>query len=298
MSIAVIGSINMDYNSRVEKLPQRGETVLSHFFQMKGGGKGANQAIAASRLGADVHMVGAVGKDSAGEFLLRCLKDEGIDTSGIYQVAKPTGNALITIDDEGDNTIVAYSGANSCVDVEKINAHSHQLEKCKLFIIQLEIPLETVCYAISFAHDRDIPVILNPAPAAELPMEIYPLIYTITPNETEVRTLTGIEDIEKGARKLLDFGVKEVIVTLGDKGSFYTNGAESFYVDAFEADVVDTTAAGDSFNGAFAVARLEGQPTREALGFSNAVGSLTATKFGAYDSLPYRSEVDEFLFGN
>lgn len=295
MSIAVIGSINMDYNSRVVDLPQKGETVLSHFFQMKGGGKGANQAIAASRLGSDVYMIGAVGRDSTGELLLQYLESENIDTSGIDQVEEPTGNALITIDDEGNNTIVVYSGANFCVDIQKINDHRHQLEKCKIFILQLEIPLETVCYAVSFAYKRQIPVILNPAPATELPMDIYPMIDIITPNETEVRTLTGIEDIEEGAKKLLDFGVKEVIVTLGDRGCFYTNGAESFYVDAFPTKVIDTTAAGDSFNGAFAVARVEGQPIKKALRFSNAVGSLTATKFGAYDSLPYRKDVDEIL---
>lgn len=295
MDIAVIGSINMDYSSKVANLPKRGETITSQLFQMKGGGKGANQAVAASRLGADVYMVGAVGTDSAGGFLLKRLKDEDIDITDIYQVEEPTGNALITIDNEGNNTIVVYPGANACVDTKMIDAHSKKLETCRAIVLQLEIPIETVYYISCFAHERGIPVILDPAPAAELPMDIYPMIHTITPNETELQALTGVDNIEEGAKRLLDFGVNEVIVTLGDKGCFYTNGLDSFYVEAFSAEAVDTTAAGDSFNGAFAVAMVEGQPIKEALRFSNAVGSLTATKFGAYDSLPYREEVDKLL---
>lgn len=295
MDIAVIGSINMDYSSKVMNLPREGETVQSQTFQMMGGGKGANQAIAASRLGTQVFMIGAVGLDGAGKSLLGRLKGEGVDTRGIYELEEPTGNALITIDAAGNNTIVVYPGANAFVTPKMIDAHSEVLYSCRAIVLQLEIPLDTVYYVCSLAHDRGIPIILDPAPATMLPRDIYTKIHTITPNETEIKTLTGTNDIEEGAKHLIDLGVDEVIVTLGGQGCFYTNGVENLYVDGFSTETIDSTAAGDSFNGAFATAMVEHRSIQEALRLSNAVGSLTTTKLGAYDALPYRREVEEFL---
>ncbi|MFU0801347.1 MAG: ribokinase [Xylanivirga thermophila] len=295
MDIVVVGSINMDYTTKVTELPRRGETIMSKFFTTASGGKGANQAVAASRLGADVFMVGAVGNDLAGQTLLKRLKDEGIDTKGIYKSDFPSGNAMITVDDNGSNTIVVYPGANQSVSCEKVEAFANVLEGAKVVIVQLEIPLDTVEYTIKRANEMGTKVILNPAPAATLPNELYKSVDIITPNETELESLTGISDIEKGAKTLLDLGVKKVLVTLGSKGCFYMDDNESFYMEPFKVKAVDTTAAGDSFNGALAVAMVEGMGIKEGIRFANGVGGLTTTKLGAQDSLPYREEVDKML---
>ncbi len=298
MGIVVVGSMNMDYTTKVDRLPREGETIMSNFFTTVAGGKGANQAVAASRLGANVSMIGAVGCDSAGEVLLQGLKDEGIDTGGIYKVDSATGNAMITVDNGGNNTIVVYPGANRYLGREHIKEFTHVIGEADVVVLQLEIPLDTVVYTIELTNELKTSVILNPAPAASLPDHIYKWIDIITPNETELELLSGTDDIEKGSRALLDLGVKRVVVTLGSKGCFYMDRDESFYVDAFKVDSVDTTAAGDAFNGALAVAMVEGMGMKESLRFANGVGALTTLKLGAQDSLPHRREVEKFIEDN
>lgn len=295
MKITVIGSINMDYTSRVERLPRMGETIMATSFYVSPGGKGANQAVAARRLGADVIMVGCVGRDAAGRELVERFKNEGVDTSCIKLSEKSTGNALITVDEEGRNTIVVYGGSNGELDINWVKGCEKHLAGSDYVILQQEIPLETVESAMKLCHNMGVKVILNPAPAKKLPVDAYKYVDIITPNETELFKLTGKEDVSEGAEVLLSYGAKSVVVTLGEKGCAYISKDERIVTDAFRVKAVDTTAAGDSFNAALAVTLAEGKDIKDALMFSNAVGALTATKYGAQDSLPYRRDVDRFL---
>ncbi|HHW58470.1 MAG TPA: ribokinase [Clostridia bacterium] len=293
MKIAVIGSINRDYTAQVKKLPEKGETVIASNYNISLGGKGANQAVAAKRLGADVYMIGAVGNFDNGEDIVKKLKEEGIDISGILYTDEVTGNAMITIDESGFNTIVVYPGANSKLDSFWIERHSKIIEEADFVILQLEIPLETVETAVKLSKKYNVKVILNPAPACQLPDDLYRYIDIITPNEVELAHLTGTTDVKKGAMKLVEKGVKKVIVTLGEKGSYYTDGYEEIFSEAISVNSIDSTAAGDSFNAALAVALGEDMDIKSTLRFANIVGALTTTKIGAQDSLPYREEVEK-----
>ncbi len=294
LKILIIGSINIDYVCTLAELPQKGETLLASSFVESSGGKGANQAVAAQRLGAEVTMIGAVGKDAVGNKLIDNLRKEGINVDSIKSVDVPTGNAIITVDKNGDNTIVVYSGANFEVDEEFINSCETVIEENDFIILQLEIPMKTVLHSAKLAKKYGKKVILNPAPAKELPKEIYEYIDYITPNETELARITGINDIKEASKELINRGAKNVVVTLGEKGSYYL-GESELEVGSFKIDAVDTTAAGDSFNGALAVAIGEGKSIEEALKYANAVGALTTTKIGAQVSLPYKEEVEKFL---
>lgn len=295
MKITVIGSINMDYTSRVERLPRMGETIMATSFYVSPGGKGANQAVAARRLGADVVMIGCVGQDSAGRELVERFKNEGIDTSCVRFSEKPTGNALITVDEEGHNTIVVYGGSNGELDINWVKSCEKHLACSDYAIFQQEIPVETIESAIELCYNMGVKVILNPAPAKKISFDTYRYVDIITPNETELFKLTGSQDVFEGAAVLLSYGVKSVVVTLGEKGCAYISRDEKIVLDGFKVKAVDTTAAGDSFNAALAISLSEGKNIKDALMFSNAVGALTATKYGAQDSLPYRDDVDSFL---
>lgn len=293
MNIVVIGSINMDYTLIVDQLPNREETISASAFYTSGGGKGANQALAAKRLGANVLMIGSLGKDSMGTILSENLKKEGIDVSGIKYVDKPTGNAMITVDKNGSNTIIVYPGANEELNYNWIEKFKDKIDDCEIVILQLEIPMDTVENSAKLAKKCGKTVILNPAPAKDIPFELYKYVDIITPNETELMRITGYSDVRQGAKELLKRGVKKVIVTLGDKGSYYADENEEYNVDPIRVHAVDTTAAGDSYNGALAVALCEGKSIKEALEFANIVGAVTTTKLGAQESLPFRSEVNE-----
>ncbi|GAB6116701.1 MAG: ribokinase [Thermoanaerobacterium sp.] len=294
MKIVVIGSINRDYTAQVKKLPEKGETVIASSYKISIGGKGANQAVAAKRLGAQVYMIGAVGDSDGGRDIVKELESEGIDVSGVLFTEEVTGNAMITIDELGFNTIVVYPGANAKLDSSWIERHSKIIEEADFVILQLEIPLETVETAVKLSKKYNVKVILNPAPAKEIPDEVYKYIDIITPNEVELTQLTGTTDIKDGANMLIEKGVSEVIVTLGEKGSYYTNGQEEIFSEAVPVNTIDSTAAGDSFNAAIAVALCENMNIKSALNFANIVGALTTTKMGAQDSLPYRDEVESF----
>lgn len=293
--IMVIGSINMDYTTVVDRLPEKGETILSKKFKVSPGGKGANQAAAASRLGGQVSMVGAVGRDDAGKRLAKILEREAIDISGVKEADEPTGNALITVEEYGSNMIVVFSGANALVDEVQIQANEAKMDAADIVILQLEIPIPSVLYAAKKAKEKSKTVILNPAPAEKLPDEIYPYIDYITPNETEIALLTGQKEIRKAAKYLLEKGVRNVVVTLGDQGCLFVNDQQEIALPAFKVNPKDTTAAGDSFNGAFAVALGEGKSLKEALAFASGAGGLSTETLGAMESIPTRAAVDEFL---
>ena len=295
MKIAIIGSMNMDYSLKVEKLPEKGETILAGSFYTAAGGKGANQAVAARRLGAEAYMIGAVGKDANGRELCDKLEAEGISISGVRSVDTPTGNAMITVDGSGNNTIVVYPGANEEVDEGWIIANKHIIENSDFIILQLEIPMKTVAAAVKLAKSLGKRVILNPAPAADIPAELYSGIDIITPNETELALLTGTKDVYAGARLLLDRGAKSVIITLGEEGCLYMSETGEQSISAYKVNAIDSTAAGDSFNAALAVALCEGKSIEEALCFANATGAITTTKPGAQEALPYREEVEAFM---
>lgn len=294
-NITVIGSINMDYTSVVSRLPEKGETILAKKFKVSPGGKGANQAAAAARLGGQVQMIGAVGKDDAGERLKKILIQESIDVSGVKETQEPTGNALIAVEEFGKNMIVVFPGANATVDKQQIQRYEALVDVAQIIILQLEIPIESVLYAAKLAKSKSKTVILNPAPAAQLPEEIYPCLDYITPNETELALLTGCEDIQEAAQRLRDKGVKNVIVTLGEKGCLLLNEEGILELPAFKVNPKDTTAAGDTFNGAFAVAVSEDKSLRDALRFASAAAGLSTEQLGAMESVPTRVAVDEFL---
>ncbi len=291
MQIAVVGSTNMDYVYQLKALPQKGETVIAGAMQKTGGGKGANQAMAVRRLGEKVLFISALGKDPNGEFLAKKFKAEGISLSGIEFFEEPTGNAVINVDNDGNNTIVVYSGANGLLEKKHIDRHEAELKKVQYIIMQLEIPIATVEYVVEKTRFWGNKVILTPAPAAELSDRIYEQLYMLTPNETELKLLTKENEIEKGAGILLRKGVENVVVTLGKRGSFFINKEKEIMVESFPVKAADSTAAGDSFNAALAVALLKGTSIDESLRFANAAGAITATRFGAQAALPTLEEV-------
>ena len=293
--ICVVGSLNYDLVCVLERLPATGETLTALSHTAAFGGKGANQAVAAARLGAPVRMLGAVGSDPTGASMRRNLEDNGVDASGLLVVDAPSGIAMINVDQAGDNTIVVYPGANARLGPEWIRANAEAIHDSSCLVLQLEVPLETVLEAARIAHAAGVPVLLNPAPARHLPDELFGLCAAITPNETELGLLSGKPGIEAGAAELLRKGAKAVIVTLGKNGCLYMDGRGSFAVPSYDVRAVDATAAGDSFNGALATRLGLGAPSAEDLAFCNAAGALAATKLGAQPSIPTLAEVTGFM---
>lgn len=300
--ILVIGSLNMDMSVEMAKMPVVGETVLGETVSYKTGGKGANQACAAGKLGGEVRMLGCIGQDEFGRKLLESLGDSGVKTEYLKEsMDQPTGMAVIYVDHNGDNSIVVIPGANRECDVEYLKSRDEQFQWCDYIVLQMEIPYDAVWYAVKRGKELGKTVILNPAPAPEsIPEEIYPLIDYITPNETELATLSGIggedqKDVIRGAGSLLRKGVNNVVVTLGDKGAMAAGtGGEQFY-PARKVKAVDTTAAGDCFNGALATALAEGQKEAAAIRFANQASSIAVTRKGAQESLPQRDELERIL---
>lgn len=296
--ILVVGSLNADLVVRAPRFPQPGETISGDDLNIFPGGKGANQAVAAARLGANVSMLGRVGKDNFGDFLLENLKQNKVDSTLIQRDDSSTGTAIIIVDSSGQNSIVLSSGANgnvSIADVDNIPFANYQL-----LLLQLEIPLPTVLRAAQRAKESNTRVVLNPAPAKELPDELIALADFIIPNETELSLLTkqkvsDIASAESAARNLLGRGAKHVIVTLGGKGALIVNTETCKQVDTYLVNVVDTTAAGDAFIGGFATSLLENKSLEEAVRFGCACGALAVTKFGAQPSLPTKEEVEKLI---
>lgn len=295
--ILIVGSLNADLVVRTPRFPQPGETISGEDLQVIPGGKGANQAVAAARLGVNVSMLGRVGKDNFGDFLLDNLKANHVDTALIQRDDASTGTATIIVDSHGQNSIVLSAGANGKVpvsDVEHASSFHHDL-----LLLQLEIPTLTVLRAAQIAKANNACVILNPAPAKDLPNELIALCDYIIPNETELSLLAGIDvtdvaSAESAAKKLLERGVQNVIVTMGSKGALIVDKYTSTHVDTFKVDVVDSTAAGDAFIGGFASV-LESSTLVDAVRYGCACGALATTKFGAQPSLPTKEEVERFM---
>ncbi|QGY47225.1 ribokinase [Maribellus comscasis] len=295
--ILVIGSSNTDMVVRTDKFPDAGETILGGEFFMNAGGKGANQAVAARRLGGNVEFIGKTGKDIFGQQALEYLRNEGIFTGNILtDDENPSGVALITVNGKGENSIVVAAGANGTLvpgDLEKI---PEVFNDASMVLLQLEIPLETVVHVSKLSLSLKKKVILNPAPAQMLPDALLQGLYLITPNETEVKQLTGIEvyDIESAAKAsqvLIDKGVQNVIITMGAAGAFIYSAEFTGLVEAPKVKAVDTTAAGDTFNGALTVFLSEGMGIKEATRLACIAASISVTRIGAQTSVPFRREL-------
>ena len=300
--ILVIGSINMDVVLKAEKFPAPGETVLGTELSLIPGGKGANQAVALSRLGASASLLGRVGADPWGEELAGKLRENGVDTENVAAVdSLPTGNATIIVDQKGENRIVLIAGANDALLPEDVDRALAGEASWDAILLQLEIPLETVCHAISAAAARGIPVILDAGPPVKLPLEKLRGVTVLSPNESETEALTGIrpDGLESASRAatLLEesTGAREVVLKLGDRGALCRNDGHWELIEAHRVDVVDTTAAGDSFTAALAIEYTRGTGIKEAARRAMAAGALAVTRLGAQPSLPTAEEVDRLL---
>jgi ribokinase len=295
--IIVIGSSNTDMVIQSPKLPLPGETILGGQFFMFPGGKGANQAVAATRLGGSVTFIARIGDDIFGKQAVAQFQKEGIQTRFVStDPEQPSGVALIMVDNRGENSIAVAPGANALLSEADIDRASSELIAAKVGLLQLEIPLETVVYTINRLYNAGTKVILNPAPARPLPAEIYPNIYLITPNETEAELLTGIHvrDIttaDRAAQILRKKGVGQVVLTLGAKGAYVCSEEFTGMVAAPLVEAVDTTAAGDVFNGALAVAIAEEMDLKEAVEFACRAAAISVTRMGAQASAPYLHEL-------
>lgn len=304
-AVSVVGSLNMDFVVTVDHLPAPGETVLGRDFQMIPGGKGANQACAAGRLGAPsiaARMIGRVGYDLFADHLKASLAAAGVDVSGVHATrSAPTGVALIWVDRRGQNSIVVASGANLALGANDVEPMRAAFRASGLALFQLETPLPAVHAALSLARGEGALTILDPAPARALAPELLAQVDILTPNESEACILLGrpvtqvaLEEAPDLARALLAAGVGAVVLKLGGRGCFYADRQRAYHVPGFPVEARDTTAAGDTFNGALAVGLAEGRSIEEALRFANAAAAISVTRLGAQASIPTRAEVDDF----
>ena len=294
--VLVVGSINMDLVVRVPHSPRPGETVLGGDFETFPGGKGANQAVAAARMGGEVTMVGRVGSDNFGDTLIQGLIEDKIKTSYVIKDSEtPTGIAMIAVAADGENLIVVASGANFEVSEADVTHARDIMRDTDLLLLQLECPMEAVTAAVDLAKAYDIPVILNPAPAQPLSKALLANVDVLTPNETELMMLAGVDNVEGAIEKVLSWGTKNLVVTLGANGARVVSEGVDKHVPAHEITAVDTTAAGDAFNGALAVAFAEGKSLLEAVDYGMAAGALAATRRGAQPSLPTRDAVENLI---
>jgi len=299
--VCVIGSANVDFTMALPRLPRVGETVSSGTLLVNRGGKGANQAVAARRLGAEVRMIGCVGDDDSGRGIRRGLAEEGIGVDGIVTSSEAaTGTALIFVDREGRNQIGVAPGANHRLTVEMARAGEEAIAWAQVVVTQLEVPVPVVRWALETARRHGILTVLNPAPVQELSDELLALVTYLTPNAGEVAALTGIEvqDLDSGrqaAARLCERGAGTVIITLGEQGALVCDGASAVHFEAFPVEAVDTTGAGDAFNGALAVGLAAGGSLEQVIPLASAAAALTCTRRGAQDSLPGRADVERFL---
>ncbi len=299
--IAVVGSSNMDLVVKSERIPVVGETILGGQFIMVPGGKGANQAVAAAKLGADVFFIAKLGKDIFAEHSLSNFKKEGVNTKYVMQTNEaPSGVALIMVDDAGNNIIVVAPGANSRLLAADVKNAEPDIASCGAVVAQLEVPIETIEFAAGMANNLNVPFVLDPAPGRELARELLELVDVLTPNETEAQILTGIEVTdEKSARaaseNLLARGVKAVILTMGSKGFLLKDTNQDTFVSAQKIDAVDSTAAGDAFTGSLAAGLAQGKSLLDAALFANYVAALSVTKMGAQSSMPTLGDVEAFV---
>jgi ribokinase len=292
--IVVVGSSNTDLVVQVPHFPSPGETVLGDGFIMAHGGKGANQAVAAARLGAQITFVSSLGQDEFGELAMKAYRAEGINTEFIQIDNKaPSGVALILVDPKGENEIAVASGANFTLTAADVEIAEPAIQSADCVLLQLETPLPTVEAAVALARKHEVPVILNPAPARPLPESILQSIDVLTPNETEAEMLGLVgSDQTDIAANMLRLGIETVVMTMGSRGALLVRDGEQQQIPAFPTSAVDTTAAGDAFNGALAVAIASGRPLKDAVRFANAAGAFAASSPGAQSSLPTLDDVN------
>lgn len=306
--VVVYGSFVVDLTGRTPHMPVPGETVLGSSFKMGAGGKGSNQAVAAHRAGADVTLVTKVGKDVFASVAKDFYKNEGMDTSYVFEdEEKETGCALIMVDETtAQNEIVVISGACSNITLENVEKTRELVESAGILLMQHEINMDAQYKVIEMAHAAGVSIVLNPAPAAPIPDEILKKIDIVTPNETEAQILTGVkieneEDAKRAAKVFMEKGVKQVVITLGSMGAFAMNEEKSELIGRLSVDAVDTTGAGDAFNGGFVMALAEGKDLFTALRYGNVTGALSVTKPGTAPAMPTRAEIDalyQSVYGN
>lgn len=297
--ILVIGSLNMDTVIETPRIPAPGETIMGKSVKLVPGGKGANQVYTIGKLGGDVSMIGAVGDDSFGAMLIDNLKSVNVDVSGVERIpGGTTGQAFIPVEDTGENSIIVIGGTNGLVDEALLEKHESLMDACDIVVLQQEIPLSTVMAAKEMAVKKGKTVIVDPAPAAAMPDEFWRDIDYIKPNETELGILTGRElhtqeEYKAAAKEMLEKGVKHLLVTLGSKGCLFLTDEEEEFIPAAKVKAVDTTAAGDCFTGAFAVALSQGKTEREAIAFAQRASAIAVTRKGAQTSVPTLEEMTE-----
>lgn len=299
--LAVLGSINADHILNLTTFPRPGETVIGKQYQVAFGGKGANQAVAAGRSGADISFIACVGEDDIGQRIRQQLAEDNIDVSPVTAVpGESTGVALIFVNGEGENSIGIHAGANASLTPARVQKHQQTIADANALLMQLESPLDSVLAAAQIAQQHQTKVILNPAPATKLSDELLSLIDMITPNETEAEILTGVhiesdEDAAQAAAVLHDKGISSVLITLGSRGVWLSEEGRGQRIAGFKVDAVDTIAAGDTFNGALITALLEGMAMPQAVRFAHAAAAIAVTRPGAQPSVPWREETDSFL---
>ncbi|GKX61191.1 ribokinase [Leminorella grimontii] len=301
--LAVLGSINADHILNVQEFPRPGETITGQGYRISFGGKGANQAVAAGRSGADITFIACVGEDDVGRQVRRQLEQDNIDVAPVEAIASThTGVAMIFVNGHGENVIAIDAGANAAVTPDYLNRYRQRIVEADALLMQLETPLETIVAAAKLAKEHGTTVALNPAPAQALPDELLSRIDIITPNETEAERLTGIavtgeEEANRAAAVLHAKGIRTVIITLGSRGAWVSVEGEGQLVKGFRVEPVDTIAAGDTFNGAMMTALLEGCALLDAVRFGHAAAAIAVTRPGAQPSVPWRKEIDAFLAG-
>ena len=300
MRILVIGSLNMDETAEMDRLPDAGQTVIGSSLRYAPGGKGNNQCVAAARLGGNAEMAGMVGNDAHGKELLALLEREGVPHRFVFSCGLPTGLAQIQVDAAGQNRICVVPSANYAFGRNELDGADAALRECGIVLLQLELRPEITAETVRRAHSYGKTVILNPAPAAVLPEDVFPMIDYLTPNETELSFLAGMPagsdgEISLAASALRKKGFRNVVVTCGARGVYADCETFKGFLDGFRVEAEDTVAAGDCFSGAFAVGLTENMKTREILRFANAAAAISVQRPGAVSSLPYRYEVDAFL---
>ena len=295
--IVIVGSITMDLVTRTPRIPAIGQTLIGTGFETTPGGKGANQAVAAARLGYRVAMVAKVGDDNFGPQLLDNLKHAGVDTNAMAQTVGSSGLAPMFVADDGQNAIVVVPGANGKMDRAAVDSHAELIRSAGVVLCQLEIPMDTLGYTLDLCAKAQVPVMLDPAPAATLPDAVWKQVAWFTPNETEAAFYVGeAKTVEDTAQRLHAKGLRGVVLKRGAEGAFVSvAGDRAEWVKPFKVDSIDTVGAGDCFNGAFAVALEEGKDPWAAARFANAASAISVTRKGAQASMPMRADVEEFL---
>ncbi|MNB62829.1 Ribokinase [compost metagenome] len=301
VNLVVLGSINADHILNLDSFPTPGETVTGNQYQVAFGGKGANQAVAAGRSGANIAFIACTGDDNTGERVRKQLESDNINIAPVSVVeGESTGVALIFVNAQGENVIGIHAGANAALNIERVEEQRGLIASAEALLMQLESPVESVLAAAKIAHENHTTVVLNPAPARLLSDELLALVDIITPNETEAEKLTGIrvendDDAARAAQALHDKGIGTVIITLGSRGVWASVNGEGRRVPGFKVKAIDTIAAGDTFNGALVTALLEGSTLDNAIRFAHAAAAIAVTRKGAQPSVPWRKEIDEFL---